>query len=287
MILAKQKLDNMFMINKINPTTERIFNQTKALWKSFTNEDTQLGSFDSDFLKKFPILDIADTTRSTIAIYNYSEFFPEYITENVQEILGFSKEEYLSQGSKLLFSCLDSSHSDFPLTTSKCMEAVFKNLELNRALNRESNKESNILATCCGLKFNHAEKGAIRLLIQQYFIETHDNQLPIRVISTIQDVTHFMKGDSYCFRVIYGKEHQFTAIYHSDDNKNLQQNDIISNREKEILQLIAQGKDTDNIAEMLFISRNTVNNHRQNMIDKFSVKDTTALVELAKICHII
>ena len=271
------------MINKINPITERIFNQTKALWNSLTDINAQFDSFDPDFLKKFPILDIADTTRSTIAIYNYSEFIPEYITENVQEVLGFSKEEYLSKGSKLLFSCLDFSHSDFPLTTSKCMEVVFKNLESNK----ESNKESNILATCCGLKFNHAKKGTIRLLIQQYFIEPDNKKAPLRVISTIQDVTHFMKGDSYWFRIIYGDQHQYAYVYHSNQKKVSIQNDIISNREMEILQLIAQGKDTDNIAEILFISRNTVNNHRQNMIDKFSVKDTTALVELARICHII
>ena len=271
------------MINKLNATTEKIFNQTKALWNSLTDNDAQFESFNPDFLTKFPILDIADTTHSTIAIYNYSEFIPEYITENVQEILGFSKEEYLSQGSKLLFSCIDDSHSDFPLTTSRCMQVVFKNL----ASNKVSNKESNILATCCGLKFNHAKKGTIKLLIQQYFIEPDNNKSPLRVISTIQDVSHFMKGDSYCFRIIYGDKHQHIYVYHSNENKVSTQNDILSNREMEILQLIAQGKDTDNIADTLFISRNTVNNHRQNMIDKLNAKDTTALVELARICHII
>lgn len=52
-------------------------------------------------------------------------------------------------------------------------------------------------------------------------------------------------------------------------------------REKEILQLIAQRKETEAIAEILTISRNTVNNHRQNMLDKICAKDTTALIEFA------
>ena len=46
------------MINKINPITERIFNQTKALWNSLTDINAQFDSFDPDFLKKFPILEI-------------------------------------------------------------------------------------------------------------------------------------------------------------------------------------------------------------------------------------
>ena len=270
------------MINIINPTTEKIFNQTKVLWDSLTKENTQLDPFDSDFLKTFPLHEIADTTHSTIAIYNYHEFIPEYITENVQEILGFSKEDYLSQGSKLLFSFLHPHHIDFPLITSKQIEFVFKSLE--------PNKSNNILATCCGPMFNHPQKGTIRLLIQQYFVLPENNQIPLRAISTIQDVSHFMKGDSYFFRIIFGDKYQNIFIYHSNidyDNKASFQKDIFSNREMEIFQLIVQGKNTDEIAEILSISRNTVNNHRQNLLDRMGVKDTTSLIELARICHII
>lgn len=267
------------MIHSVNPITERIFNKTKALWDSLSNKKHQLDTFDPDFLNKFPILDIADSTRSTIAIYNYREFIPEYITENVQDILGFSKEEYLAQGSKLLFSCLHPSHFDFPFTTSKQMEVVFKSLV--------SNKKSNILATCCGLKFNHPLKGTIRILIQQYFIETEENQPPMRVISIIQDVTHFMKGDFYYFRVLHGDKYQNKTIFYSNSNTVSYQSDILSKREMEIIQLIAQGKETPHIAAVLFISQNTVNNHRQNMLDKLGAKDTTSLIELARICHII
>lgn len=270
------------MINTINPTTERIFNQTKALWDSLNSENSQLNSHNSDFLENLPLLDIADTTHSTIAIYNYREFRPEYITENVKEILGFSKEDYLSQGSKLLFSFLHPHHIDFPLITSKQIEFVFKSLE--------PNKTNNILATCCGLMFNHPQKGTIRLLIQQYFVLPENNQAPIRALSTIQDVSHFTKGDSYCFRVMYGDKYQNKIIYHSDtgyNNRASFQKDIFSNRELEIFLLIVQGKNTDEIAEILSISRNTVNNHRQNMLDRMGAKDTTSLIELARICHII
>lgn len=57
--------------------------------------------------------------------------------------------------------------------------------------------------------------------------------------------------------------------------------DILTNREKEILKLIAEGKASREIAEMLFISIYTVNNHRANIIKKLKMKKTADLVKYA------
>lgn len=61
----------------------------------------------------------------------------------------------------------------------------------------------------------------------------------------------------------------------------------MSVREKEILKLIADDFDTKEIAQQLFISVNTVGNHRSKMIDKLGVRDTTALVQMAKMTGMI
>lgn len=49
-------------------------------------------------------------------------------------------------------------------------------------------------------------------------------------------------------------------------------------REKEILQLICQEHTTGEIAEQLFISKRTVEGHRQNLLDKTGVRNTAGLV---------
>ncbi|MBK9490181.1 MAG: response regulator transcription factor [Haliscomenobacter sp.] len=61
----------------------------------------------------------------------------------------------------------------------------------------------------------------------------------------------------------------------------------MSTREKEVLLLIAEDLDTKEIAQRLFISVNTVGNHRSNMIDRLGARDTTALVQLAKMTGMI
>ena len=55
----------------------------------------------------------------------------------------------------------------------------------------------------------------------------------------------------------------------------------LTRREKEVLQLIADGLSTQAIADQLFISFNTVESHRKNLLTKFGAKNGAELVRLA------
>ncbi len=55
----------------------------------------------------------------------------------------------------------------------------------------------------------------------------------------------------------------------------------ISSREKEILKLLINGNTSVEIAKQLFISTLTVKWHRKNLLVKFGVKNTSALISLA------
>ena len=54
----------------------------------------------------------------------------------------------------------------------------------------------------------------------------------------------------------------------------------LTNREKEILNLIAQGLCSKQIAARLIISENTVSNHRKNMLSKTGTSSSAELVHL-------
>lgn len=56
---------------------------------------------------------------------------------------------------------------------------------------------------------------------------------------------------------------------------------LISRREREVLQLIADGFTNAEIAEKLFISVPTVNTHRKSLLAKFNVNNTAGLIKLA------
>ena len=56
---------------------------------------------------------------------------------------------------------------------------------------------------------------------------------------------------------------------------------ILSERENEIIKLVAEGNTNGKIAELLFLSNHTVNTHRKNIMSKLGVKNTAGIVMYA------
>jgi len=55
----------------------------------------------------------------------------------------------------------------------------------------------------------------------------------------------------------------------------------LSHRERQVLQLVAEGKTTKEIASLLGISVNTAESHRTNLMEKLDIHDTAGLVRYA------
>ena len=56
---------------------------------------------------------------------------------------------------------------------------------------------------------------------------------------------------------------------------------VLTNREREVLQLIAEGKTTKQIASSLYISEKTITGHRKQIMDKLSFKSIAELTKYA------
>lgn len=60
-----------------------------------------------------------------------------------------------------------------------------------------------------------------------------------------------------------------------------QQEVVLTRREKEVLELIANGMTNSEIAKALFVSNTTVDTHRGNLLTKLQAKNTAELVKIA------
>lgn len=56
---------------------------------------------------------------------------------------------------------------------------------------------------------------------------------------------------------------------------------VLTRREKEVLNLIAEGMTNNEIAQKLFISTTTVDTHRKNLLEKLNARNTAALIKLS------
>lgn len=61
----------------------------------------------------------------------------------------------------------------------------------------------------------------------------------------------------------------------------------LTKREKQILQFLAKGKTSNEIADELFLSPLTVDTHRKNLLQKFGAKNSAELVHIAVQQHMI
>ena len=76
--------------------------------------------------------------------------------------------------------------------------------------------------------------------------------------------------------VMNGETYYDNAIKQSDIKKD---DDVpLSKREKEIVTLISQGKTSQEIADLLFIGKTTVDTHRKNILKKLSLHGKTELL---------
>ncbi len=69
------------------------------------------------------------------------------------------------------------------------------------------------------------------------------------------------------------------AVVHGTGSTEATPYEILSTREREVLQLLAEGRKTKDIAEALFVSQKTVETHRKRIMDKL---DLHSVAELTK-----
>ena len=71
------------------------------------------------------------------------------------------------------------------------------------------------------------------------------------------------------------------ALLREDENPATAVSEVLTEREIEILKLIAEGLSNKEIGEQLFISHRTVDTHRTNLMRKLDVNNIAGLIRYA------
>jgi DNA-binding NarL/FixJ family response regulator len=102
--------------------------------------------------------------------------------------------------------------------------------------------------------------------------ETGPSEL-IQSVKTVLNGQHFLSAQL--------PEHLLVTYNQTPDNHISDPYETLTNREREILQLAAEGLTSAEIAQRLSISRRTVELHRANFMDKLNLRHQTDLVRYA------
>jgi two-component system response regulator NreC len=133
------------------------------------------------------------------------------------------------------------------------------------------------LARCCPkvkpiLLTQHDEpqyvSAALKAGVKGYVLKS---QISAELIHAIQQV---LRGQVYLSPGISGA---VMAAYHSKS----QPADPLTSRERQVLQLIAEGKSTKDVAALLGVSVKTAESHRSRLMQKLDIHETASLVRYA------
>ncbi len=84
-----------------------------------------------------------------------------------------------------------------------------------------------------------------------------------------------------CCGKYYMSQEYSSELFELQGNKNIGSDNRLSSRELNVLAMIANGDNPTKISEELFLSKNTVNNHRKNIMKKLNLNSTADLVKYA------
>jgi DNA-binding NarL/FixJ family response regulator len=141
---------------------------------------------------------------------------------------------------------------------------ILNGLDAARQMSLSSPQAKTILLT------QHAEESflsaALEAGVKGYVLKT---QIASELIQAMRQVS---RGDVY---LSPGVSRAVMEAYRSKSEK---QKDPLTTRERQVLQLIAEGKSTKNVASVLGISVKTAESHRTRLMQKLDIHDTATLV---------
>jgi len=120
----------------------------------------------------------------------------------------------------------------------------------------------------------------IRVLHQSMIIDHDSNGQLLRTFVVQTDISH-LKATGRPLLSIIGLEGEPSYLNIDVEKKFAVSKEVLSKREKEILILITEGKLSKDIGEILHISKLTVDTHRNNMMSRNNLKNTSELVAKA------
>ncbi|MFD2999299.1 LuxR C-terminal-related transcriptional regulator [Pontibacter toksunensis] len=120
----------------------------------------------------------------------------------------------------------------------------------------------------------------IRILQQVVTVEFNEQGHILRTLGIHTDISH-LKQEGAPLLSFIGLNGEPSYIDITVEKVQFPAHSLLSARERDVLLLLVQGYNSEEIGDKLFISKNTVQTHRKNMLHKTGCRSTPALISFA------
>jgi DNA-binding CsgD family transcriptional regulator len=129
-------------------------------------------------------------------------------------------------------------------------------------------------------RVRQANGNYLRILQQIAILNHSENGAVLNSLIVHTDISH-LKQEGRPVLSFIGMEGEPSYIDVDVEKAFKPSAEVVTRREKSIIRLLIEGQSSKAIAEQLFLSKQTIDTHRKNMLKKFNVKNTNELVALA------
>lgn len=211
-------------------------------------------------------LDLVD--NSVITVFDLFKREHIYISPKFETLLGYDVSDAHEAGTDYFNQMIHP--EDFILLT----EAGVYFLEMTFNISNEKLKNYKLISS---YRLKKADNSLIRVIEQQSILEfdIYGNAwLALSMLDFSPDQNLEAPAQSRLMNFKTGE------LFHFPPKDSRMTGELLTNREKEVLELISKGFISKQIADKLFISTNTVNTHRQRIIEKLNVANTAEAINI-------
>jgi DNA-binding CsgD family transcriptional regulator len=152
-------------------------------------------------------------------------------------------------------------------------------------LGTKLHSDYNSLSFCFNYRIQTKKGNYLTLLERCKYVDQSQKDAPLLAVATVVDITNYKEDSRIIYTVELLEDYANTCIartlvksIHYPDKTF----EILTKRELEILEKMFRGLTSKDIANILSISINTVNNHRKNMLQKTKTTNSTELFRFAQ-----
>jgi DNA-binding CsgD family transcriptional regulator len=259
------------------PNPKQILSQILGLQTHvYTDADKVIDLKEDIYINEF-----SKSEHSVRIIFDHANFKILHVSDNIEIVTGHSAQDFYKPHLLFAFNFFTLEHYNFIYVWLKWSLTLHSRLKPS-----EYNRLVDVKHAICGVKIKHKDGHTMRILFRHFPLTLTESNIPKVAVITLDDVSHLMKSDFYWGRIESGNEERYFRHFVSTD-KIYKSIDILTDREKEVVSLLAKGKESKEIGKILYLSSHTIDNHRRNMLSKTGIKDTTGLIHICRMVGII
>ncbi len=247
----------------------QFINEANKIWDRLSESEEQaIESLQIELNLYKKLLVFFQIGESCYFIYSFQLGLFDFVSNEVEDLLGYAREDITSQ----LY--LEIIHPDDRLWFLNCQETAGQFL---LGLSPEKQMKYKMR-----FDFRMLRKDGkyIRVMMQVVVAQNDLNGKILRTLIILTDISHLKKHGRSIMSYI-GMDGEPSYLDVDIKSSFSAEKETLSDREKEVLYMLIDGKNSKEIADELCLSKHTIDSHRKNMLRKTKTLNTAELINKA------